>query len=756
VRLWSTAESRVAPATWFEFSEWRAALTTFDALGAVRTASFNIDADGALGEPVAGARVTASTFDVLGLAPLLGRTLHPEDEGIGAPHVVVLGYDVWRARFGGDPAVVGRTIRIGGVAHTVVGVMPRGFRFPVAHQVWLPLRERAVSAPGGGLPLVVLGRLGQGVSTQDVQRQVEAVGVRLARGFPTTYEHLHPEVVHAAYLMFNIAGGTVRSLPELRFAQALTLLMLLVACTNVALLTYARMAARSGEIAVRSALGASRGRIIGQIFTECLVMAVLAAGAGLLLIDGLPRVLPARVLRLVPWWVDLGVTARTVAWALALAAVSAAAAGVVPALRLTGRSVQRTIQRARAQRSGVRFGGMTTALVAADVAIAIAIVGSAMAVSDYLRDAWNGQKASVGFAADRYLAARLRLSWQGTPQSPVASERVTFAARLGDVQGRLVERLAAEPDVSGVAIGDVLPRMQHPTHTFELDDEPAGESGHRVKVAHVDAGFFAAFDKPILAGRGFDANDARDGSAVIVNTAFVSEVLDGRNPVGRRVRSVPRDGEAPGPWLEIVGVVGPLGMDIMAAREKAGLYHPLAPGAAQPWIAVRVNGDPATFAPRLRAIAAEVDASVVITDVVPLAAVFEGDWYFVGAIMLGGVLLIGVLVALAGSAIYAMVSFSVARRTREMGIRAALGANRGSIVVTVTRRTAFQLGLGLLCGAPLAIVLFTGMSEGRQRPADLLVLVPGILAVLAVGALACAAPARRALRISPTEALREE
>lgn len=756
VRLWSTAESHVEPTTWFEFAVWRAALTTFEELGAVRTASFNIDVDGALGEPVAGAQVTASTFDVLALVPVLGRTLHAEDEVIGAPDVVVLGYDVWRARLGGDPAVVGRTIRIGGVPHTVVGVMPRGFRFPVAHQLWVPLRERAVSAPEDGLPLTVLGRLRRGVSTQVAQRQVEAVGARMENSFPSVYEHLHPEVVQAAYLMFNVTGGTVRSLPEFRLAQGLTFLLLLVACTNVGLLMYARMAERSEEIALRTALGASRGRITGQIITECLVVAVLAAGAGLLLIDVLPRVLPARVMRLVPWWVDFGVTPRTVAWALSLAAVSAVAAGVVPALRLTSRSVQRAIQRARAHRSGVRFGGTTTALVVADVAIAIAVVGSAMALSDYLRDAWNGQKESVGFAADRYLAARLRLPWQGMVERSSASDRISFAARLGDVQRRLVERLAAEPGVTGVAVATVLPRMQHPTHTFALVDEPAGERGHRVKVARVDAGFFAAFDKPILAGRGFDANDARDGSTVLVNTAFVSEVLNGRNPIGRRIRSVQRNGEELGHWLEIVGVVGPLGMDIMATDERAGVYHPLAPGESQPYLAIRVNGDPATFAPRLRAIASEVDASAVITDLLPLDEVFEGDWYFMGAIVLGGVLLVGILVTLAASAIYAMVSFSVARRTREIGIRVALGADRGSLVRTVTRRTAFQLGLGLVCGAPLAIFLFTQMSAGNQRVADLLVLVPGTLAVLTIGALACAAPTLRALRISPTEALRED
>ena len=757
VRVWNTAVSRVGTVTWFEYAEWRTSLTAFEALGAVRTGSYNIEVDGASGEPVAGAQMTAAAFEVLALPPLLGRTFHAGDEVIGAPAVAVIGHDLWQARLGGDAAVAGRTIRIGGVPHTIVGVMPRGFRFPVAHQVWVPMRESVAGAPEVGLPLLVLGRLEEGVSTESAQRQLETVGARMARSFPDAYEHLRPEVVHAAYLMVNIGGGSIRTSPEFRLSQALTLLLLLVACTNVGMLIYARTATRSSELAVRTALGAGRARIIGQIFTECLVLAVLAAGAGLLIIDVLPRVLPARVMRVVPWWMDFGVTPSTVVRALSLAVLSAVAAGVLPALRLTGRAVQRNIQRASAQRAGVRFGGITTALVVADVAIAIAIVGSAMAVSGFLRDAWNGQEESTGVAADEYLVARLRLPWHGGAAGmPSTSDRDRFATRLGDLQRRLVERLEAEPDVHGVAVADVLPRMQHPSHSFHVEGDDTEGPGHRVMVARVDPGFFDALDSPILAGRGFDRNDtAASVAPVIVNTAFVSEVLNDRNPIGRRIRyAAPAGGEA-GRWHEIVGVVGPLGMDIMATEEKAGLYHPLAPGHTQPYLAVHVAGDPAAFTTRLRSIAAEVDATAVITDTMPLDAVYEGDWYFVGAIVLGGVLLIGILVALAASAIYAMMSFAVTQRTREIGIRAALGADPRWLVLTITRRTALQLGLGTLFGVPLAIFLFTGMSNGRQQASDLLVLLPGIFAVLAIGALACASPVRRALRIAPTEALRD-
>lgn len=755
VRLWNTATSRVESATPFEYAEWRTSLTAFDGLGAVRTASYNVEVDGALAEPVAGAQMTASAFEVLRMVPLLGRTLHAEDEVVGAPDVAVIGYDLWQARLGGDPAVLGRTIGIQGVPHTVVGIMPKRFRFPVAHQLWVPMRESVAGAPGMGLPLVVLGRLAEGATAEDAQRQLTIVGERMARSFPTAYEHVRAEVVHAAYLMVNIGGGSVRAIPEFRLTQVLTLLLLAVACTNVGLLIYARAATRSSELAVRTALGASRGRIITQIFIESLVLAIVSAGVGLLIIDLLPRLLPARLMRLVPWWMDFGVRLGTVLWALSLAVLSAAAAGVLPALRLTGREVQRNIQRASAQRSGVRFGGVTTALVVVDVAIAIGVVGSALALTNFLRGAWDRQEESVGFAADEYLSARLRLAWTGETRALSGADQERFAARLGEVQRRLVERLEAEPGVLGVAVANVLPRMEHPSRTFELDDEPAGERGHRVKVARVDPGFFEAFGKPILAGRGFDVRDASEsGSAVLVNTAFVAEVLNGRNPLGRRIRYAGVNGEQPSRWYEVVGVVGPLGMDIMATVEKPGLYHALAEGATQPYMAIHVRGDPASFAPRLRAIAGEVDASAVITDTVPLDRVFEGDWYFIGGIVLGGVLLIGILVTLAASAIYAMMSFAVAQRTREIGIRAALGAGPRSLVYTIARRTLVQLGMGALIGVPLAIFLFTGLSDGTQEPADLLGLVPGIVAVLAIGALASAAPTRRALRIAPTEALR--
>ena len=270
------------------------------------------------------------------------------------------------------------------------------------------------------------------------------------------------------------------------------------------------------------------------------------------------------------------------------------------------------------------------------------------------------------------------------------------------------------------------------------------------------ANYFDALDHPILAGRAFDTNDlGEDGSAVIVNTTFVKQLLGGRNPIGRRVRyRTQADGE-PGPWYEIVGLVGSLGMHVLDPVDDEGMYHPLAPGEINPVrLAIHVGDDPESFTPRLRALASEVDPTAVIVDPIALDRVFEGDWYLVVGMVLGGAILVCILLALAASSIYAIMSFSVAQRTREIGIRTAMGARRWSIAVTVAKRAMMQLGVGVLLGMPIAWRLFS-----RQTDSTLIGLVvgigPSVSVMIIVGLLACTGPTLRALRIMPTEALRE-
>ena len=758
---YNVATSRPAFPSLYDFMHWREELATFGALGVATTGVRNVISENGRAAPVRGAEVTASMFDILRVRPLLGRTIISADEAIGAPPVVVIGYDFWQSRLDGDPDVVGRTIRIGRVPHTVVGVMPEEFLFPYRDHLWLPLRMNVLADEHGqGRAQRVFGRLADGISAEEAQAELTTVGRRMAIEFPDVHARLQPEVVPFAVGMMGLRRGGLRAELGFYWFQAIALLVLLVACANIGMLIFARTAARSTELAVRTALGASRTRVISQLFTEALVFAVLAAGVGLLIAD---RMILRRVLPLIegqmPYWIDFGVTRGTVFWALSLAVFSAAVAGVVPALRVTGKAVQRNIQRASAGRSRMRFGGMSSALIVTNVALAMAASGVAVGFSQELPEVRGG----MGVQAEQFLSAELTIPRIEPSVDAAAFDQREFMVRVGAIQQELVRRLRAEPGIRGVAVGSVLPGMDHASRRFELDGENrSGDfQSHPAVNASVDLDFFNALEQPILIGRGFNLSDlAEDRSAVIVNTAFVERVLGGRNPIGRRVRYWTPPDEEPGPWYEIVGVVGDLGT-LMTNTDRAtseGLYHPSAPGEINPLrLAIHVGDDPESFTPRLRTLASEVDPTVIISNPVALNEVVSSHRLVMVWGKRGAGIVIGILITLAASGIYALMSLTVAERTREIGIRTALGAQRSSIVFTIARRSLAQLGVGVLLGMPVAGVLSVAMRNefGSTSSPIVVVLVLGGSVMVLIGILACITPTLRALRIMPTEALRE-
>ena len=595
LRHFNVATSRAEASSLQDFMHWRDKLTTFEAVGAATMrASYNVISEDGRVAPVQGAEVTASTFDILRVPPLLGRSLISADEVIGAPNVVVIGYYLWQSRLGGDPDVVGRSIRIGGVPHTVVGVMPEEFLFPFRDHLWLPLRVNVLAnEESQERAHAVFGRLSHGISSEEAEVELAAVWRRSGLEPPDVHAQLQPEVVPFAIGLL----GEPRANPEFYGFQAVALLVLVVACANVGMLIFARTATRSSELAVRTALGASRTRIIAQLFTEALVLAVLAVGVGLLIAD---RIILSRLSRFdwfldeLPYWLDFGVTRETVFWALSLAVFSAAVVGVVPALKVTGKAVQRNVQRTAAGRSGMRFGGMSSVLIVADVALAVVTVGVAVVFSSGL----TGFRDGMGSLSEQYLSAELKIPRIERTADAVPFDTTEFMARVGATQRELVRRLTAEPGIRGVAVGSVLPGMDHPGRRVELDGEnlPDNFRGQAVASARVDPDFFNALQQPILSGRGFDLGDlGEDRSAVIVNTDFVDRVLGGRNPIGRRVRYTTRADEEPGPWYEIVGVVGPLGTLVSNSEPPSyvGLYHPLALGEISSLrLAIHVGDDP--------------------------------------------------------------------------------------------------------------------------------------------------------------------
>jgi hypothetical protein len=415
----------------------------------------------------------------------------------------------------------------------------------------------------------------------------------------------------------------------------------------------------------------------------------------------------------------------------------------------------------------VRFGGATSALIVLDVALTVVAVGFGTLMANRLLE--PGRRADlVGIPAEEYLAVTVDLVDE-VPED----ER---EGRLALTQQLLVERLEAEPRVRRVAAASVLPRMEHPMREIEVEGDTGVSDTLRRPVhgIHVDPGFFEALEQPILSGRGFErtdvasnsaATEGADGSAVIVNTAFVEQTLGGRNPIGRRLRFVSEDESEAPRWYRIVGVVGPLGVSILSPDGGEAVYLAAAPGQIRPLrLAIHVGAAPEEFTPRLRQIVGEVDPLVTIDEYREPRALswfVPVDWYLDLVVQSGLGALVLILTSLAVSSLYAVMSFGVAERAREIGIRTALGAGREAVALAVAKRALWQLGLGVLLGTPGVVWLFFRMRgyAGIELPGPVMVvsaLLPGLAVLVLIAALACTAPTLRALRIDPNEVLKAE
>jgi predicted permease len=773
-----------------DFLVWRAELETVDDVSAYRTVSRNLTVQGAETTVVSAAQISASAFRLARVPPLHGRTLVESDEVLDGPSVVVIGYDVWQGRFEGDPDAIGRTVRLGVAATTVVGVMPAGFRFPWDHDVWTPLRVDPLAyARGEGPTLSVFGRLAPGASLGQAQAELTTLGRALAEDFPETNAALRTFVR-------PYRGGFISG-PELLLRTAysgvivLPLLLLALLCANVALMVFARTAARENEIVVRSALGASRGRVVTQIFVEALVLASVGAGLGLLaghlglglLVDLMEAEDWAND---VPFWIHRGLTGATVLYAGLFTVVGALVVGVVPALKVTASGLRARLQSATAGGGGLRMGGLWTGVIVTQVAVTVALIPFVVAplVVGFLA---TRQEASL--PTEEYLTAWLEtdresIAVTSLEEASVSLERVGDAPRgiqalvVHQARERLKELLLAEPDVESVALMNRLPGSSRLRRRTELDsDVPPGFAG----IVSVDPDYFDLVGARIVRGRDFEMDDlSADEDVVVVNEAFVRSVVDGAGAVGQRLRYpvvFRNGGMAPAqqdeaPWYRIVGVVDDestrVGFDAFesAAGDGALIYHPLAPGSAYPVaVVVRTSGDPLAVAPRLRRMARDIDATLrlgtpVRMDEVVAATMRPLRTGLVALFLTGALALL-----LSNAGIYSAMAFTVSRRTREIGVRVALGAGRRRIVTAILGHSMLRVALGVLCGAVLLLgigmvisegQLFRWVAAGGRTPR----IVAGALGYLAlmIGfcALACVVPTRRALAIEPTEALRAE
>ena len=756
----NTSERRII----HDFVTWRDELTSVQQIGAFRAVRRNLIASGGQPEPVRVAEMSASGFRVARVPPLLGRHLVDEDEREGAPPVLVIGSEIWRIRFASDAGIVGRTLQLGDVSYSIVGVMPEGFAFPVNDRFWIPLRaEPSRHERRNGPDISVFGRLAAGATLESAQLELTRIGQQTAAAFPKTHEHLRPQVSPYTYPFFDMEQP--ENALALHVVQALVILLLVVVSVNVAILVYARTATRQSEIAVRSALGASRGRIVAQLFVEALVLSTAAAAAGAALTVWVLGELEAGLAQLsiqFPFWMMFRLSTGAVVYILALAVLAAAIVGVVPALKATGPGVQTGLRIIGAGGSGMRLGRTWTVLIVAQVAFAVALLPVA------LFHAWDSIRAGIadpGPAAREFLTARVAID-RSIPLS-----RNRFA--------EIVRRLKAEPEVADVTFALLVPG-EEPTVWIDVEGvrrPPASQSeasgyavragtfGHEARFNRVDVDFFDAFDVPILAGRGLNAGDAGPAAnAIVVNRTFAQRIVGDREVLGRRVRYVGRSGDARPEhieferWYEIVGLVSDFPAKTTEARSvDAKIYHAATPGEILPvTLALRVRGGaPAAFAGRLREIAASVDANLQLRDVLSMDEVLRKEQQLLRLVAVALALLTLSVVLLSAAGIYALMSFTVAQRRREIGIRAALGADPRRIVGSIFSRALGQLAIGAVLGVTAA-VLADGVSGGDLMEGNGAIVLPLVsLFMVMVGLFAALGPARRGLRINPTEALRE-
>jgi predicted permease len=740
----------------------------------VRSSFRTLHIVGEVGARVAGAAWPARGSELPRVPPALGRPRRPSHAPAGAAPVVVLSHDLWRDRFASDAGVVGRTVRVGNDRATVVGVMPEGFGFPFVQDAWTALATAGLAGERGDMissqviaqqnavPVQVFGRLREGRTARELEAELMLHAARTGRD--DVVASVQPLAI--AFLGIPPDAWSMVSLGMASFNLVPFLLLLLIAA-NVALLMFARAATRESEIGVRAALGAGRARIVGQLFAEALVLGALAAGIGLAAASvGLEWAFQAIEAEMLggsgtsgrprihlPFWFHASLSPTTILYAGILTLVGATLSGVVPGLKVT-RSLADCLKRGTAGGGGLQFGGVWTAVIVAQVAITIPFPALLFALGD---ERALIEDAAIAVPVDEYLAFRVEMEPEGNP-SPAQLAPERYRATVAELE----RRLESDPRVLAVTIADKLPRMYHPWRRIEVlegsAELPAEDSrGHVANPASVAPDYFDALGAPVLAGRQFTSADVISGApVVVVNSSFVDQVLGGRNAIGRHLRYVPRPG-APGvttveSWYEIVGVVPDLGTRAGAGPQgRNGIYHPLDPAAMPVLLAVRVDGDPLAYVPRLRALAQSVDPAIEIHGPASLGDTVSGDLqlYDFWMTLVVIVCIIALVLSLAG--IYAAMSFAVSRRTREIGIRVALGAHRRGIVWSIFRRPLLQVGAGVVLGGMLTTSLFATVQDGW-----IVAVAPYVLVMTSVALLACVVPICRALAIEPTDALRTE
>jgi len=726
------------------YLNWHAQNHSFDQLALERWWSTNLTG-GDLPERIQGFLVTTNFFDVVGVKPAQGRNFLEDENQPGKDAVAIIAYSLWQRRFGSDPAIVNKTITTNGTARTVVGVLPEGFNYPKGAEIYSPIAmspELVQSLRDHSY--YVIGRLKDGVTIANAQADIDTIAARLATQYPDTN-------VGAGAMVYPIVADTTRS-----YSAAMWIMMaavgfvLLIACANVANLMLARAGGRQKEIALRAALGASRWRIVRQLLVECVVIALIGGAAGVVIafwgIDLLRAANPGDAARFADGWKNLGINYQVLAFTLGLSLLSGFLFGLAPAWQVSKPNVNDALKDGGRQASGGshRLRGL---LVVSEIALSLMLlIGAGLLIRSFAALL----KSDPGFNPDSLLTTNLNLPMAKYKDEP---QRAAFYAAL-------VQRVKTLPGVQSAAAVNYIPLGgANSSDAFLVEGAPEPPHGQenmgRYRVCTPD--YFQTMGISILKGRGFtDQDQAGSLPVVIVNETLARRFWPADDAIGKRIRFYGPLEQAP--WMQIVGVV----QDVKHELNSPVVPEYYLPHAQDSWNAMvlvtRTSIDPSSLATQIRQQVLALDKDQPVFDVKTMQEVraISVSIYSIGSITMTIFGMLALLLAAVG--IYGVMAFAVSQRTREIGIRMALGARALDVLKLVLRNGMWLAGMGAAIGivGAFAITRFMSSLLFGVSPTDQFTFALVTAGLLLVALIACYLPARRATKVDPLVALRYE
>jgi predicted permease len=725
-----------------DFRLIRDAQTQFESIGSVYVGTAYLTGDGQA-ERYDGGFFDGTIFDVAGVAPELGRTILPRDTIEGAAPVVVLSHNLWGERFDADPSVIGRVVRVNGNPAEVIGVMPKGFTFPSTADLWVanqqdPARIDRLTA----VPVTVIGRLRAGSSPDLAQQELAPVAARIKTMVPRDAWSGRFEIKPFAAGFIGDEGA------QLVWTLLVAVgFVLLIACANVSNLLLARSAYRVRETTVRSALGASRGRLVMHMLAEGLVISALATLLGLLLgsiaLDGM-QIAMARLMEDNPAWWVFEIDYRVVIVAVSAALLSTIIAGLPAALRASRPSLDALLRDGGRTGTGLAIGRITWGLVVFEVALACVLLGTAAMLTKSVLQATS---SDIGVETGDVMTARVGLT-AGTYVND--EEQVRFWETL-------VERIRSQPGIKAAAVATSLPGTGTGSGPVSIEGRDYGDTRTKpfVKNVQVSPSFFEAFRLPAREGRPLDSRDSADSlPAIVINETMAKQMWPDSSPIGARIRS---DIEPEEGWKTVVGVVPDVVHDNDGTVDST-YYESLSQSPERFMsIAVRGDGDPRALIGQVRTALTQTDPDLALYWVRmhdEARAIQTAGFRIVGTMF---AVFAGVALVLAAAGLFGVLAFHVGQRTREIGVRRALGADNRRILKLIVRASGTQVLIGIAVGMALLPVMGRGLGDIlKDGPFDGVIYSLVLLTMIVVAVAATLTPTRRALQVDPAVALRYE